>query len=45
MTHIDLVHEATKQLSTRFHPNPNDIKKRIEGLIDVSNTVFPRIIY
>ncbi|KZP23744.1 Cullin-domain-containing protein [Athelia psychrophila] len=34
MTHTDLVHEATRQLSSRFHPNPNDIKKRIEGLID-----------
>ena len=37
MTHIDLTHEVTRQLSSRFLPVPNDIKKRIEGLIDVSN--------
>jgi hypothetical protein len=36
MTHIDLTHEVTRQLSSRFLPIPNDIKKRIEGLIDVS---------
>lgn len=36
MTHVDLTHEVTRQLSSRFHPIPNDIKKRIEGLIDVS---------
>jgi len=34
MTHVDLTHEVTRQLSSRFHPVPNDIKKRIENLID-----------
>ncbi|KAH7913225.1 Cullin [Hygrophoropsis aurantiaca] len=34
MTHNDLVNEVTRQLSTRFQPNPQNIKKRIEGLID-----------
>ncbi|ETW83078.1 hypothetical protein HETIRDRAFT_474227 [Heterobasidion irregulare TC 32-1] len=34
MTHIDLVNEATRQLATRFQPNPLNIKKRIEGLIE-----------
>lgn len=35
MTHNDLVHEVTRQLAGRFVPNPLDIKKRIEGLIEV----------
>lgn len=35
MTHNDLVNEATRQLSVRFYPQPNDIKKRIEHLIEV----------
>lgn len=34
MTHNALVTEATRQLSSRFHPNPVDIKRRIEGLIE-----------
>ncbi|KAH7927936.1 Cullin-domain-containing protein [Leucogyrophana mollusca] len=34
MTHNDLVNEVTRQLATRFQPNPQSIKKRIEGLID-----------
>ncbi|GBE88007.1 Cullin-domain-containing protein [Sparassis latifolia] len=34
MTHNDLVNEATRQLSSRFQPNPLSIKKRIEGLIE-----------
>ncbi|KAI0689999.1 Cullin-domain-containing protein [Cytidiella melzeri] len=34
MTHNDLVNEVTRQLSARFHPQPNTIKKRIEGLIE-----------
>ncbi|KAJ8692377.1 hypothetical protein PTI98_009697 [Pleurotus ostreatus] len=34
MTHNDLVHEVTRQLAGRFVPNPLDIKKRIEGLIE-----------
>ncbi|KAG8716376.1 Cullin-3 [Ceratobasidium sp. 395] len=34
MLHNDLVTEVTKQLSTRFHPVPAAIKKRIEALIE-----------
>ncbi len=34
MDHNNLVIEVTKQLSSKFTPNPNFIKKRIEGLID-----------
>jgi hypothetical protein len=37
MTHNDLVNEVTRQLASRFQPNPLGIKKRIEGLIEVSN--------
>ncbi|KAL1732356.1 Cullin [Schizophyllum commune] len=32
--HNDLINEVTRQLSSRFHPNPLDIKKRIENLIE-----------
>lgn len=35
MTHIDLVNEATRQLTLRFFPDPSHIKKRIEALIEV----------
>ncbi|KAH9972784.1 cullin 3, isoform CRA_b [Lactifluus volemus] len=34
MTHNDLVNEATRQLSSRFLPNPLNIKKRIEAVIE-----------
>ncbi|KAH9928310.1 Cullin-domain-containing protein [Fomitopsis serialis] len=34
MTHNDLVNEVTRQLSSRFQPNPLSIKKRVEGLIE-----------
>ncbi|KAF8135043.1 Cullin-domain-containing protein [Boletus edulis] len=34
MSHNDLINEVTRQLATRFQPNPQDIKKRIETLID-----------
>ncbi|KAI0077913.1 Cullin-domain-containing protein [Panus rudis PR-1116 ss-1] len=34
MTHNDLVNEVTRQLTSRFSPNPLDIKKRIEVLIE-----------
>lgn len=34
MTHNDLISEVAHQLSTRFTPSLNLIKKRIEGLID-----------
>lgn len=36
MTHNDLISEVAHQLSTRFTPSMGLIKKRIEGLIDVS---------
>lgn len=44
MTHIDLVNEATRQLATRFQPNPLNIKKRIEGLIEVGRWVHMLVI-
>ncbi|KIJ62793.1 hypothetical protein HYDPIDRAFT_41506 [Hydnomerulius pinastri MD-312] len=34
MTHNDLINEVTRQLAARFQPNPQNLKKRIEGLID-----------
>ena len=36
MSHNDLITEVAHQLSTRFNPSLAMIKKRIEGLIDVS---------
>ena len=35
MTHNDLINEVTRQLASRFQPNPLSIKKRVEGLIEV----------
>lgn len=35
MAHNDLVNEVIRQLASRFQPNPLNIKKRIEGLIEV----------
>ena len=35
LTHIELVNEATRQLTSRFLPDPSHIKKRIEALIEV----------
>jgi cullin 3 len=32
--HVQLIEEVTKQLSSRFRPNPLIIKKRIESLIE-----------
>ncbi|ORX96190.1 Cullin-domain-containing protein [Basidiobolus meristosporus CBS 931.73] len=34
MEHNNLISEVTRQLSSRFLPNPMDIKKRIEALIE-----------
>lgn len=34
MTHNDLINEATRQVASRFQPQPLDIKKRIENLIE-----------
>ena len=40
MAHNDLINEVTRQLIPRFQPNPMDIKKRIEGLIEVRGLSF-----
>lgn len=40
LAHNALVNEVTRQLASRFSPNPLDIKKRIEGLIDVSCSMW-----
>jgi Cullin protein neddylation domain len=40
MTHNDLVNEATRQLSSRFLPNPLNIKKRIEAVIEVRLQIY-----
>eukprot|EP00008_Paramoeba_atlantica_P011504 CAMPEP_0201479186 /NCGR_PEP_ID=MMETSP0151_2-20130828/3901_1 /ASSEMBLY_ACC=CAM_ASM_000257 /TAXON_ID=200890 /ORGANISM="Paramoeba atlantica, Strain 621/1 / CCAP 1560/9" /LENGTH=735 /DNA_ID=CAMNT_0047860551 /DNA_START=30 /DNA_END=2237 /DNA_ORIENTATION=- len=34
MDHSNLIAEVTKQLSSRYHPDPQDIKRRIECLIE-----------
>jgi cullin 3 len=39
MTHNDLISEVAHQLSSRFQPSMGVIKKRVEGLIDVSRVV------
>jgi hypothetical protein len=36
MSHNELVSETTRQLASRFLPDPMSIKKRIEALIEVS---------
>lgn len=36
MKHNDLITEVTKQLAPRFQPQPMEIKKRIESLIEVA---------
>lgn len=41
ITHNDLINEVTRQLIPRFQPNPMDIKKRIEGLIEVGGFPSP----
>ncbi|KAG6879880.1 pre-tRNA nuclear export protein [Termitomyces sp. T32_za158] len=38
LAHNVLVNEVTRQLSGRFHPDPLNIKKRIEGLIEVASS-------
>jgi hypothetical protein len=35
MSHSELVNEVIRQLTTRFHPDPGQIKKRVESLIEV----------
>ena len=44
MTHNDLISEVAHQLSTRFNPSMTMIKKRIEGLIDVSASALARYL-
>jgi cullin 3 len=46
MTHTALVNEVTRQLASRFQPNPLNIKKRIEGLIEVSQCLVctPKVL-
>ncbi len=39
MTHNELVSETTRQLASRFLPDPMSIKKRIEALIEVSGAL------
>ena len=34
-THVNLMNEVTRQLSEKFIPDPQAIKKRIESLIEV----------
>lgn len=41
MMHNDLINEVTRQLIPRFRPDPMDIKKRIEGLIEVGGSPSP----
>ena len=40
MTHNDLINEVTRQLASRFSPQPLGLKKRIENLIEVSVPLF-----
>ena len=40
MQHNSLINEATRQLASRFQPQPLDIKKRIESLIEVRYRYF-----
>ncbi len=40
LDHSQLVAEATKQLSHRFRPTPQQIKKRIESLLVSFNAIF-----
>jgi hypothetical protein len=41
MSHNELINETTRQLSSRFQPDANLIKRRIEGLIEVYFTLVP----
>lgn len=43
MGHNDLISEVAHQLSSRFSPSMSMIKKRIEGLIDVSSYIVPGV--
>lgn len=39
LTHNELVSETTRQLASRFSPDPMSIKKRIEALIEVNGAL------
>lgn len=41
MKHNNLIHEVTQQLTSKFLPEPLDIKRRIEHLIEVSDLNGP----
>lgn len=41
MSHNDLINEVTRQLAGRFQPDPLNIKKRIENLIEVHLPAVP----
>jgi hypothetical protein len=40
MIHNELVSETTRQLASRFLPDPMSIKKRIEALIEVIDALL-----
>jgi len=40
MTHNELISETTRQLASRFLPDPMSIKKRIEALIEASGALL-----
>jgi cullin 3 len=44
MSHNDLISEVAHQLAARFNPSMAVIKKRIEGLIDVSEQCWTETI-
>jgi hypothetical protein len=44
MAHNELVNETTRQLASRFLPDPMSIKKRIEALIEVSSGRLNRLV-
>jgi len=41
VTHVNLMNEVTRQLSEKFIPDPQAIKKRIESLIEVNAPSSP----
>lgn len=44
MSHNDLITEVTRQLSSRFQPQPQLLKKRIESLIEVNFSYPPTFV-
>lgn len=41
LTHSELVNEVTRQLASRYCPDPHELKKRIEELIEVWAATSP----